>query len=56
MVVGETLAPALVGVVWLGDRARPGFGWLVIAGFVVAVSATLVLARFGEAPTSAEAS
>ncbi|MGO8939139.1 MAG: DMT family transporter [Mycobacterium sp.] len=50
MVVGETIAPALVGVVWLGDRARPGFGWLVIVGFVVAVSATLVLARFGEAP------
>jgi drug/metabolite transporter (DMT)-like permease len=50
MVVGETIAPAFVGVVWLGDRARDGLGWLVIAGFVVAVSATLVLARFGEAP------
>jgi drug/metabolite transporter (DMT)-like permease len=54
MVVGETIAPALVGVIWLGDTARPGLGWLVIAGFVVAVSATLVLARFGEAPTPAE--
>jgi len=54
MIVGETLAPALVGVVWLGDRARDGFGWLVVAGFVVAVSATLVLARFGEAPAPAE--
>jgi drug/metabolite transporter (DMT)-like permease len=50
MVVGETVAPALVGAVWLGDRARPGFGWLVITGFVVAVSATLMLARFGEPP------
>ncbi|OJZ70196.1 hypothetical protein BRW65_20850 [Mycobacterium paraffinicum] len=50
MVVGETIAPAFVGVVWLGDSAREGLGWLVIAGFVVAVSATLVLARFGEAP------
>lgn len=48
MVVGETLAPAFVGVVWLGDRARAGFGWLVIAGFVVAVAGALVLARFGE--------
>ena len=48
MVVGETLAPAFVGVVWLGDRARDGFGWLVIAGFVVAVAGALVLARFGE--------
>jgi drug/metabolite transporter (DMT)-like permease len=50
MVVGETLAPAFVGVVWLGDTAREGLGWLVIAGFVVAVCGTLVLARFGEAP------
>ncbi|HKI40207.1 MAG TPA: DMT family transporter [Mycobacterium sp.] len=53
MVVGETIAPAFVGVVWLGDRARDGLGWLVVAGFVVAVSATLVLARFGEAPQPA---
>ena len=53
MVVGETVAPALVGAIWLGDRARPGLGWLVITGFVVAVSATLVLARFGEAPEPA---
>lgn len=51
MVVGETIAPALVGVVWLGDSAREGLGWLVIVGFAVAVSGTLVLARFGEAPT-----
>jgi drug/metabolite transporter (DMT)-like permease len=54
MVVGETIAPALVGVVWLGDTARDGLGWLVITGFVVAVSATLVLARFGETPSPAE--
>ena len=53
MVVGETIAPAFVGVVWLGDRARDGLGWLVVAGFVVAVCATLVLARFGEAPQQA---
>ncbi len=55
MVVGETLAPAFVGVVWLGDAARDGLGWLVVAGFAVAVSATLVLARFGEAPAPTEA-
>jgi len=54
MVVGETIAPALVGVVWLGDRARDGLGWLVVAGFAVAVSGTLALARFGEAPRPAE--
>ncbi|MEE3752911.1 DMT family transporter [Mycobacterium intracellulare] len=55
MVVGETLAPAFVGVAWLGDTARDGLGWLVIAGFAVAVAATLVLARFGEAPVPSEA-
>ncbi|OIN81041.1 hypothetical protein BST29_04320 [Mycobacterium malmoense] len=50
MVVGETIAPTLVGVAWLGDRARDGLGWVVIVGFAVAVSATLMLARFGGAP------
>jgi drug/metabolite transporter (DMT)-like permease len=53
MVVGETIAPALVGVVWLGDRAREGLGWVVVVGFAVAVAGTLLLARFGEAPDSA---
>jgi drug/metabolite transporter (DMT)-like permease len=56
MVVGETVAPALVGVVWLGDSARGGLGWLVVVGFVVAIAGTLVLARFGEAPSPAEPS
>jgi drug/metabolite transporter (DMT)-like permease len=54
MVVGETIAPALVGAIWLGDSAREGLGWLVVAGFVVAVAGTMVLARFGEAPSPAE--
>jgi drug/metabolite transporter (DMT)-like permease len=52
MVVGETIAPALVGVVWLGDRTRDGLGWMVFTGFTIAVAGTLVLARFGEAPDS----
>src|SRR6201996_4806977 len=55
MVVGETVGPALVGVVWLGDRTRPGLGWMVVAGFVIAVIATLALSRFGEAPQPAKA-
>jgi hypothetical protein len=54
MVAGETIAPALVGVVWLGDRAREGLGWVVVVGFAVAVSGTLVLARFGEPSSPAE--
>jgi drug/metabolite transporter (DMT)-like permease len=54
MVVGETVGPALVGVAWLGDRTRPGLGWMVEAGFVVAVIAALALSRFGEAPEPAK--
>ncbi len=54
MVVGETVGPALVGVAWLGDRTRPGLGWMVEAGFAVAVIAALALSRFGEAPEAPE--
>ncbi|MFI5962773.1 DMT family transporter [Streptomyces asoensis] len=50
MVIGETIGPALVGVVWLGDRTREGLGWLAVLGFAVAVAGALALARFGEAP------
>ena len=53
MVVGETIAPALIGVLWLGDHTREGLGWMVFAGFAIAVAGTLVLARFGEAPNPA---
>jgi drug/metabolite transporter (DMT)-like permease len=50
MVIGETIGPAVVGVVWLGDRTRGGLGWLAVVGFAVAVAGALALARFGEAP------
>ncbi|MER5207128.1 hypothetical protein [Streptomyces sp. NPDC002825] len=49
-VLGETIGPAIVGVIWLGDSTRDGLGWLAIAGFAVAVAGSLTLARFGEAP------
>jgi drug/metabolite transporter (DMT)-like permease len=48
MVVGETLAPAAVGVLVLGDHTRPGLAPVAVAGFVVALAGTLALARFGE--------
>ncbi|MFF1451968.1 DMT family transporter [Streptomyces sp. NPDC058274] len=50
LVIGETIGPALVGVVWLGDRTRDGLEWLAVLGFAVAVVGALALARFGEAP------
>ncbi|MEU8954060.1 hypothetical protein AB0C93_07130 [Streptomyces sp. NPDC048518] len=48
LVIGETIGPALVGVVWLGDRTREGLEWLAVLGFAVAVVGALALARFGE--------
>ncbi|WP_406003584.1 hypothetical protein [Streptomyces sp. NBC_00829] len=50
LVLGETIGPAVVGVVWLGDRTREGLEWLAITGFAVAVAGALALARFGEPP------
>ncbi|MFF6773816.1 hypothetical protein ACFY8W_09645 [Streptomyces sp. NPDC012637] len=55
LVLGETIGPAVVGVVWLGDRTREGLGWLALLGFAVAVAGSLTLARFGEAPAREEA-
>ncbi|SDN00663.1 hypothetical protein SAMN04487981_103230 [Streptomyces sp. cf386] len=50
LVIGETIGPAVVGVVWLGDRTREGLEWLAVLGFAVAVAGALALARFGELP------
>jgi drug/metabolite transporter (DMT)-like permease len=48
MVIGETIGPALVGVLALGDRTRGGWAPVAVAGFALAVLGALVLARFGE--------
>lgn len=48
LVVGETLLPAMVGVMLLGDHARPGWGLAAVVGFALAVGGALVLSRFGE--------
>lgn len=53
MVMGETIGPALVGVLALGDRTRPGLGGLAVAGYGLAVLGALALARFGEAGEAA---
>jgi hypothetical protein len=55
LVIGETLGPAAVGVVWLGDRTRSGLEWLAVLGFLVAVAGALALARFGEVAPGGEA-
>jgi hypothetical protein len=54
VVLAETLPPAAVGVVFLGDRTRPGLSGVAIAGFVLAVCCAVALARFGEADESGQ--
>jgi drug/metabolite transporter (DMT)-like permease len=52
VVVGETVLPAVVGVLALGDRTHPGLLPVAAAGFALAVAGALVLARYGEVPSS----
>jgi drug/metabolite transporter (DMT)-like permease len=47
LVIGETVLPSLVGVLALGDQTRPGFIPVAIVGFVIAIAASLTLARYG---------
>ena len=56
LVVGETAAPAIVGVMWLGDSTVPGLEWLALAGFTFATLGAVAVAIFGtaEAERSAE--
>ncbi len=49
MVMGETVWPAMFGVIWLGDTTRHGLAPLAVAGFAISITGALALARFGEA-------
>jgi drug/metabolite transporter (DMT)-like permease len=49
IVLAETLPPALIGVMFLGDKTRPGLEPAAAAGFLLAVASAVMLARFGEA-------
>jgi drug/metabolite transporter (DMT)-like permease len=53
VVVTETLVPAAIGITLLGDRPAQGRTGLAAAGFAVTVTGSLLLARYGEAPTRA---
>jgi drug/metabolite transporter (DMT)-like permease len=48
VVLAETVPPAIVGVEFLGDTTRHGLTGLAVAGFILAVTCALALARFGE--------
>ncbi len=49
VVLAETAPPAVIGILFLGDRTRPGLAVVAAAGFVLAVASAVLLARFGEA-------
>ncbi|MFE7194121.1 hypothetical protein [Kitasatospora sp. NPDC057541] len=48
LVVGETVLPGAVGVIWLGDSSKAGLGWLGVLGFLIAVVAAVGVAYFGQ--------
>jgi hypothetical protein len=49
VVLAETIPPAIVGVIFLGDQSRRGLAVVAWGGFVLAVASAVMLARFGEA-------
>ena len=42
----ETVVPAGIGLLFLGDRVRPGDAWIAVSAFALAVGGCLRLARF----------
>ncbi|MER5641183.1 hypothetical protein ABT095_30070 [Kitasatospora sp. NPDC002227] len=51
LVVGETVLPGAVGVLWLGDSTRSGLAWMGVLGFVLAVLSAVGVAHFGNEET-----
>jgi drug/metabolite transporter (DMT)-like permease len=49
VILAETVPPALIGVLFLGDTTRNGLAVVAGFGFVLAVLCAVALARFGEA-------
>ena len=49
VVLAETIPPAVIGVIFLGDQTRPGLAVVAWGGFFIAVASAVMLARFGEA-------
>jgi drug/metabolite transporter (DMT)-like permease len=48
VVLAETVPPAVVGIMFLGDHTRPGLGGVAVFGFSLAIACAVALARFGE--------
>jgi drug/metabolite transporter (DMT)-like permease len=49
VILAETVPPALIGVLFLGDTTRRGLAGVAAIGFALAVFCAVALARFGEA-------
>jgi hypothetical protein len=49
VVLTETIPPAVIGVIFLGDETRNGLAVVAWAGFFIAIASAVMLARFGEA-------
>jgi drug/metabolite transporter (DMT)-like permease len=49
VILAETMPPAVVGVIFLGDTTRHGLAAVAGLGFALAVACAVALARFGEA-------
>lgn len=44
----STVVPSVIGLVFLGDEVRNGYALVATAGFLIAVSGAIALARFAE--------
>jgi drug/metabolite transporter (DMT)-like permease len=42
----ETVVPAAIGLLWLGDKVRPGTEWLTVVAFALTLGGSVRLARF----------
>jgi len=42
----NTVLPATIGIVFLGDQVRSGYALVATAGFLIAVSGAIALAEF----------
>ncbi|MFG3033705.1 hypothetical protein ACGFZJ_35030 [Streptomyces sp. NPDC048253] len=54
LVVGETVLPGAIGVLWLGDASRAGLAWMAVLGFVLAVAGAVAVAWFGGSAAQVE--
>lgn len=55
LVVGEVGIPSVIGVLFLGDRAVDGLGWLAYVGFAGAIAGAFVVAWLTSEPESGAA-